>query len=607
MNRKRRMRAPKMDWKGLISYEILYKLFGIVLMVPLFSGAFSVMLQLSGYRYLTRENLFSFLTNPFILCCILIFMVLGGLYQMLDIGVILYILRYHRRGCRPEYKEAFFFGVKYMLYVLREGRIGAILIAGVLILPFESSTMFPVFLSRTVLKDLSSGILHEGKYRLPVLAALFAGAVIFFCFKYVFFLIRPHKKGIRYAVKESILIGARYWVSDLVIYLLAQLLYLGLFFLTAMAGIAVTIGIEQLMRRFGGLQVLSNFVVLTVLNIIAVLYIVMNGPFSNYMVAFLLQRHFGESRVDEKFDQLLPEWTKEAVRENIGFTVMAAGLILICGYYSYASYKGRFNPNIEYVHTTEVTAHRGASRHYPENTMAAFVQAVELGTDWIELDIQQSRDGVLFVMHDSDFRRTTGVKAKAWELDWEEISTLDAGSWKSRDFAGEPVPLLADVIDFAKENSVLLNIELKPTGNEPDFEQHLVELLQEKEFIGNCLVTSQVYHSLRKVKELDESIQTAYVTSFAYGNVNALAAADYFSIKTGSLNDALVSGIHNAGKQVLAWTVNSRYMMHEMIEMQVDNIITDDVALAKMTVGESRTTDAVWTYVRWLRHLFRFR
>ena len=115
---------------------------------------------------------------------------------------------------------------------------------------------------------------------------------------------------------------------------------------------------------------------------------------------------------------------------GIEAAVLAAS-VGICSFYVYQGHKGEFNRDIEIVKTMEVTAHRGASRFFPENTMAAFQGALEAGADWIELDVHESKDGQIFVMHDKSFKRTTGVNALAWTLTYDEIAELDAGSFFS--------------------------------------------------------------------------------------------------------------------------------------------------------------------------------
>ena len=137
----------------------------------------------------------------------------------------------------------------------------------------------------------------------------------------------------------------------------------------------------------------------------------------------------------------------------------------------------------------EVTAHRGASRFFPENTMAAFQGALEAGADWIELDVHESKDGQIFVMHDKSFKRTTGVNALAWTLTYDEIAELDAGSFFSKNFEGERIPLLSEAIEFAIENDIRLNIEIKPSSGEPDLEERLVDLILDYAVVDGKSIT----------------------------------------------------------------------------------------------------------------------
>ena len=264
----------------------------------------------------------------------------------------------------------------------------------------------------------------------------------------------------------------------------------------------------------------------------------------------------------------------------------------------YGLYNNKINIQAEYVRTMAVTAHRGASRNYPENTMAAFKGAKKLGAGWIELDVQQSRDGMIFVMHDTNFKRTTGVNKNTWEMDYKEISRLDAGSFFNSSFAGEKVPLLSEVIAFAKKNKIKLNIELKPSGHEREFEQKVADIIEAEDFYNNCVITSQVYEVLENVKAYNENIQTVYVMSLAYGDINQLKAADHFSIEATSITEKIVSDVHNAGKEIYAWTVNTEESINNMIILNVDNIITDDITLAKECIFLSKTGDVIAEYIK---------
>ena len=281
-------------------------------------------------------------------------------------------------------------------------------------------------------------------------------------------------------------------------------------------------------------------------------------------------------------------------------------LVLICGtIFTYSLRNNLYNFNIEYVRPMEVTAHRGASVSYPENTMAAFKGALELGADWIELDVQQTSDEKIIVLHDTNLKRTTGLNKNTWEATYEEVNALDAGSFFDSKYQGEKIPLLKDVLEFASNNNIKLNIELKPTGYEKNFEAQVVDLVKEYNLLDKCVITSQVYEVLANVKKYNQDIKTVYVMSLAYGNILDLKEADNFSIEASSITKKLVKEIHNAGKEIYAWTVNTKENMNKMIDLNVDNIITDNINLAKETIYESKTSNIILKYIEFINNLFK--
>lgn len=114
-------------------------------------------------------------------------------------------------------------------------------------------------------------------------------------------------------------------------------------------------------------------------------------------------------------------------------------------------------------------AHRGAGKLAPENTLAAFRQGAAHGYRAFECDVKLSADGVPFLLHDATLERTTSGQGTAGDLPWAALSQLDAGSWHSRQHAGEPLPTLAAIARFILANGHQLNIEIKPTpGQEAD-------------------------------------------------------------------------------------------------------------------------------------------
>lgn len=189
-------------------------------------------------------------------------------------------------------------------------------------------------------------------------------------------------------------------------------------------------------------------------------------------------------------------------------------------------------------------------------------------------------------MHDDGFLRTCGVDKYAWEVNWDEIKTYDAGSFFSEEFAGTRIPLLSEVIDYAKDTGMKIIIEIKPSGHEKDFEQAVIDIIHEKNFEKDCYIASLNYSVLIRTKEISDDIPTLYIMSLAYGDLSRLEYADAYSVEETSVNSSLVKKVHNAGKVIFVWTVSKKENMKNLIGMGVDNIITNDVELANETSYE---------------------
>ena len=140
-------------------------------------------------------------------------------------------------------------------------------------------------------------------------------------------------------------------------------------------------------------------------------------------------------------------------------TVIALFFLLLCpSLASSQNYSGIPGPYP--MPKNGICAHRGANETHPENTLAAFREAIQLGAHMIELDVQMTKDNELVIMHDATVNRTTNGKGRVSDLTLAEIKELDAGKWKSRKFKGEKVPTLKEALRIMPVN-IWLNIHLK--------------------------------------------------------------------------------------------------------------------------------------------------
>lgn len=238
-------------------------------------------------------------------------------------------------------------------------------------------------------------------------------------------------------------------------------------------------------------------------------------------------------------------------------------------------------------------AHRGLSADAPENTLYAFSDAISVGADFIELDVQQTRDGVLVVMHDSNLKRTTGVNKDIWDVDYADIQNLDAGSWFDPAYANARIPTLEETLQFVDKRAKL-NIEIKPTKHGSDtLEQDVAELITQYQYTDACYVTSFSYGSLKKVKEANPEIRTGYLMSVAYGQFYSLKYADAFSLNKVFVTSQVVNAAHQQGKQIFAWTVNGMSEVRSLCNLHVDSIITDDPVMVQNVISRDSTGETL--------------
>ena len=231
-----------------------------------------------------------------------------------------------------------------------------------------------------------------------------------------------------------------------------------------------------------------------------------------------------------------------------------------------------------------VTAHRGSPRSAPENTVNAVQAAIRQGADFAEIDVQETADGVIVVLHDSDLKRVTGLSKKIWEVDYDEIKSLDVRSELFPDFKGARIPTLQQVIDTAR-GRIRLNVELKFNGHDKELTERVVRILAENDFQSRCVVSSLNYESLVEAKGLDARLSVGHIVSVAVGDVAKLHV-DFLSVSQENVTARYVRSLHRAGKQVHVWTVNDRQKMSLLVDLGVDNIITDDPETLRAVLNE---------------------
>lgn len=232
-----------------------------------------------------------------------------------------------------------------------------------------------------------------------------------------------------------------------------------------------------------------------------------------------------------------------------------------------------------------VIAHRGAAGSAPENTLASVALAVEQGADIIEIDVQETLDGQVVVMHDSDLMRVGGSPLKIWASTYADIIEIDIGSWYGPEFSDQRVPTLEQVLEICKGRAKV-DIELKYYGHNERLEERVAEIVERLGMEDEIVLMSLVSDIVSSMKALRPQWTVGLLTAKAVGDLTT-SDADFLAVHVGIAKPGFIRRAQAAGKEVFVWTVNDSMNMSRMMSRGVDGVITDHPARAR-TVIEKR-------------------
>jgi glycerophosphoryl diester phosphodiesterase len=224
-------------------------------------------------------------------------------------------------------------------------------------------------------------------------------------------------------------------------------------------------------------------------------------------------------------------------------------------------------------------AHRGASGHAPENTMAAFKLALEMGAKAIEFDVHQTRDGELVVLHDDDLKRVARRKARIRSLTLAELHQSEVGSWFAKDFASEKVPTLAQLFELAHGRAEL-HLEIKHGSKVyPGIERNIVEFLRRHHALGTTLISSFDHSALFNVRDIEPEARLGYLLGLtlmpkAWREMKEMKA-DSLNCSGRQVNARRVAAAHQLGLKVFVYTVNAQKDVDRLGKMGVDGVFTN--------------------------------
>lgn len=227
----------------------------------------------------------------------------------------------------------------------------------------------------------------------------------------------------------------------------------------------------------------------------------------------------------------------------------------------------------------KVLAHRGFSGNYPENTMRAFRKAIEAGADGIELDIHESRDGQLVIIHDENLVRTTGIDGIVSDFTLAELTRTRASRTKSDAF-DTPIPSFEEFCEFASNGSFITNVEIK-TNNQwyQDIERKAIDMVRAYGLQDRIIFSSFNWISVMRARQLAPEIPCGFLYD---GNKHLHlapqtkdAGIQFMHPDFALLDDAIVAECRENGIGLNVWTINEESQMRRLIDWDVDSAITN--------------------------------
>lgn len=580
----------KNNFKQIIIFEAIYKIILMAIVTPLLVELVDIAMRLSGINYLTNARLMGFLAKPTTIAILILVVVLYAIISIMEMGAITHAYNIYYNGGNVSIVDMIKSGIFSALRLLSPYNIPMIFFV-IALLPVIYLGSFSSYLSSMQIPAFIVEYLKQKK-GVMLWVTLGIAVAIFFTIKWInamnYYV--TEKMNFISGVKASKKLNRKRYFGLVLGFIAWQILiYLVLFISYAAITFVISVVLKLMLKRKFAYNV-SLFIAKWIYDIWGAIYICMIVPLS----CAYFSGYFFERKKADREDIVIPKITTNKTNSDSRYrrilsviVVISAVMNLIYLNFDFGLFRG--SAKIQLFSQTSIAAHRGYSAEAPENTIPAFEAAIDNYADYVELDVQETKDGVVVVMHDSNTKRTTGVKKNIWNLTYDELSELDAGSWFSEEYADTKVPMLSEVLEMAKDR-LKLNVEIKLTGHEKNLEESVAALIEEYDMVDQCVVTSFQPKALKRIKSFNPEIKTGYILHVAYGDFSNVSYADALSVNYSFATENFIDSAHDADMEVYVWTVNTAEAINDMLENGADMIITDDPVLARETVTSYETT-----------------
>lgn len=587
------------NYGTIAAFSILSALAALAVVSLCTTYLFKLLSVVENVAYIDSSNLLSVITKPWSIIILLLYLISMTFVALFEIAGLLHAFSMAQIGRKTDILSMFRAGWRICKKTLNP--VNWLMLIFLLVLfPLTkvivlSNSSFKISIPSFIMQAIHANALYNGLFTIVYLIMLIVVLALLFTIN-VYVLT---DKNFFASCKQAWNIGKRNAIKTILYLLTLNLLVTVL--INSATSIIIVNGFDLLSHIFGkASDIVSSGNLGTSLNIFKHLVSVITLPaINNAGFTVLFFRYVEE---DEMITSLSPDnfrtvdsHKREVALSFIGlsillFTTYGFNIVRTCSYLT------------DDLDIPEVCAHRGDNVNAPENTMPAFELAISEYVSWIELDVQQTADGVLVISHDISIERLTGVKKKIYELTYDELEQIEMLDTLPGAYEHVHYATLEEVLRLAKENDVNVEIDIKLNGHEKNMEEEILKTVNKTGMHDNVMVISIYSSAIKKMHLLDPTINTAHAVLQAFESYADVDDATDLSIELSGVNPDLVHAVHEAGMEVSCWTADDPQEIQYMVSCGVDIIGTDDPNMVLHELSKADYRGGFWRIYQVLRH-----
>lgn len=574
--------------KKFLKYQIITRGLLSIIIIPIYGLLSGYLIQKDGSVVFTNGDILKFMLTPSGAIFLLFLFLIVVLEIIIEIGGYITI----SSKIEANYKESSYWEIlKYNIRLLpRMLSVGGIIILLYVIfmapmsgVGFKLSFLKGFDMPNFIMSEIDQNTLYTIIYSIGIILLIYVSLKFIFTFNYMIInnmkaneaikasskLFKENRKNVLKELAVMLIVTAL--ISSIVLFI----------WLTLIVKISGQLNLDGYFSRIIMIALLQiqNFGIL----IISILLV----PFECYYVTKLFYKLIDPKDIEYP---KIAEKTKKSMLDNILHKKKTLIAIALTALLLYSMTMGIFTREIiGYNNHIKIYGHRGYGVGTPENSISAIKKSIDNNIDYIEIDVQRTKDRKYVLNHDKTFERVSYEKPyfinkKVSDLNYSQIETLDIGRRVSQRYAGEKVPRIEEVLDVCK-NKIKINLELKE-GIDHEMIDDLMELVRKKGMKKQVFFTSLNIRDIEYIENKDSTFDTGLIYFIKLGNYGSVDA-DYMIMEEREATDSNIKKLHKKGKKVIVWTVNTQESIDKFSKMDIDGIITDYPLEVKEAVSEN--------------------